>query len=531
MSDWADWERRMAAAGADDIDDIVDDLGSLALSRAPDLAAGPILGQALRLAVSEGSKRRAATALAYAAGPQDTEAVDALEDAYRQARDDPSLGPGILGALGLLALRSPAARAAALGFLHRLKLSDSRYLLVAGAKIIGVLCDRTEDKDLRQRLDQLASAEDPAIASEAHQQTGLLRLGDAFLVEKGPELHARLRGARDSFAQAVAMEEVRPDAALFVLLLDLVLRFDSLKTDRDTAAREIANLTARVRGTVGGLGQRVFQGFRSDAAARVAGHALDIAESLEKAANEAAEAPRWTNFDRSLARLAECYALIRYRPAALPGQERLGAALEAFADRVLRPRMAPVLMRNVGRERFAQVIRNYETERGEDDILRGLRVLEGAAFAAEQAVRYRLSEAKRAELEALAERNHCTPDELVDEFIVVIDRNEVGEWASRIGVRVEGPSQQIHPDQREGLHAALIDAFTKEELGRMLHFRMDMRLDHIAGDGNLSKVAHEVISWAERAGRVQELVREARAFVPGNPTLRAFAEQFGREST
>jgi hypothetical protein len=80
----------------------------------------------------------------------------------------------------------------------------------------------------------------------------------------------------------------------------------------------------------------------------------------------------------------------------------------------------------------------------------------------------------------------------------------------------------------EALQNALLAAFNRETLQRMLRTKMDIRLDHIAGNGPFTDAVCDVIDWAEREGRVEQLVREASAFVPGNEQLQRFASEFER---
>ena len=90
-------------------DDVVDRIAAVALAN-PDGEAAPFLIRALEVAASESSKRAAAAALAVAAGPDDSGAVEAVEAAYRSARHDASLGPALLKLLGVYGLRCPTAR-------------------------------------------------------------------------------------------------------------------------------------------------------------------------------------------------------------------------------------------------------------------------------------------------------------------------------------------------------------------------------------------------------------------------------------
>ena len=71
--------------------------------------------------------------------------------------------------------------------------------------------------------------------------------------------------------------------------------------------------------------------------------------------------------------------------------------------------------------------------------------------------------------------------------------------------------------------ASLLDAYDEGSLRQMVRIRLDEHLDLIAGGGNLAQVVFNLIAWAERTGRVAELIAKAQAFNPGNVRLAAFA--------
>src|SRR5205823_6041045 len=141
----------------------------------------------------------------------------------------------------------------------------------------------------------------------------------------------------------------RPDAKLFGLLTDLVLQFDALAVGVAQSFSEVRRITKILRRSVGGLGERVFQGYRSDATNRLAERALQIAESLEKASRELVEAHVWIDLNKAVVLLAEAYTTLLDRPAAFLGQERVESAFSRIAEGVVKPRLGPVLMRYVGR--------------------------------------------------------------------------------------------------------------------------------------------------------------------------------------
>jgi nucleoside phosphorylase len=426
---WNDLAGDLESAG----DDAVDRLAAAALAN-PDPQAAPFLIRALRGAVSESSKRAAGIALAINATPGDSDAVEALEEAYRQARQNASLGPALLRCLGLQGIRCATARAAAISEVQRLKPTDTTFLLTAAAKVAGLLLGEQDDPGLRKKLADLLQVDDLGVQAEAHYQLALLALADAFGARTHDELLSELAKSQDGLDAAADLEEVRPDAVLVGLLVRLVLQFDAIESDRQAASSAVKELTNRIRGEVGGAGARVFQGYRSAAAVRFAARALDIAEALDSAAAEVASAARWTNFDLSVVRLAECFDLIRSSPEMFLGVGRLTEGMGKIADRVMKPRVGPVLRHKVGRESLAQVISNYRQLNGEAVILTGLLALQEAELEAERAPGTRLSDEKHGKLAALAAKVQLTPDELVDEMVVVVSEDQGAEWAVKVGV-------------------------------------------------------------------------------------------------
>ena len=71
--------------------------------------------------------------------------------------------------------------------------------------------------------------------------------------------------------------------------------------------------------------------------------------------------------------------------------------------------------------------------------------------------------------------------------------------------------------------ASLLDAYDEGSLRQMVRFQLDEHLDAIAGGGNLAQVVFNLIAWAERTGRIAELIAKAQAYNPGNARLAVFA--------
>ncbi len=73
------------------------------------------------------------------------------------------------------------------------------------------------------------------------------------------------------------------------------------------------------------------------------------------------------------------------------------------------------------------------------------------------------------------------------------------------------------------LQAALLDAFTLDTMRQMTRIYLDAELEDIAGGSDFSGITFNLIAWAERNGRLPDLLDGALAAVPGNAKLNACA--------
>ena len=73
---------------------------------------------------------------------------------------------------------------------------------------------------------------------------------------------------------------------------------------------------------------------------------------------------------------------------------------------------------------------------------------------------------------------------------------------------------------------ALLSAFDGSGLAQMVRIRLDEDLAAVAGGANLSEVVFNLILWAERTGRTEELVVGASASNPQNALLKTFTSQY-----
>jgi hypothetical protein len=81
--------------------------------------------------------------------------------------------------------------------------------------------------------------------------------------------------------------------------------------------------------------------------------------------------------------------------------------------------------------------------------------------------------------------------------------------------RLSGP-------QFKQFHEALLSAYDPATLAQMTTFELDINLSSVAGGSNLSAVTFNLIDWAQRTGRLNDLIRGALNGAPGNSALQAF---------
>lgn len=80
--------------------------------------------------------------------------------------------------------------------------------------------------------------------------------------------------------------------------------------------------------------------------------------------------------------------------------------------------------------------------------------------------------------------------------------------------------RQLSGRQIEEVQAALLDAFpSKDELRIMVRVHLDAHLETIADGPNQRVAIFNLVTWAERTGRMDDLVQGALRYSPGNPAL------------
>ncbi len=103
--------------------------------------------------------------------------------------------------------------------------------------------------------------------------------------------------------------------------------------------------------------------------------------------------------------------------------------------------------------------------------------------------------------------------------IVKLSRGAVG------GPGGAGPGDVVlAPDEAKQLHDALLDAFDRSALERVVYFGMQVRLEKIAPPGNLADEVFDLVLWANDNNKVAALLRAALQENAANVALRRFGE-------
>ena len=87
---------------------------------------------------------------------------------------------------------------------------------------------------------------------------------------------------------------------------------------------------------------------------------------------------------------------------------------------------------------------------------------------------------------------------------------------------------RLNKAQFQQTEAAILHAFDRDALRRMLRRQLDEDLDVVAGDDELATVVFNLVTWAERNSRVSELIAGALAENPNNAELKQLAADYRR---
>jgi Effector-associated domain 1 len=124
-----------------------------------------------------------------------------------------------------------------------------------------------------------------------------------------------------------------------------------------------------------------------------------------------------------------------------------------------------------------------------------------------------------AEVKGITLRLHVLDASLADRIQHILDFGSVEE-VLRVppGLVINGP------DFAECVEA-LLDAFDEFGLCYMVKIGLDEDLYEIVADGPLKKMVFELLLWAEREGKLTQVLQSAIDEVPGNPKLKALIQR------
>jgi hypothetical protein len=80
---------------------------------------------------------------------------------------------------------------------------------------------------------------------------------------------------------------------------------------------------------------------------------------------------------------------------------------------------------------------------------------------------------------------------------------------------------RLAPQEMKQLHRALLSGFDHDTLRMLVQLELAESLDAIVPSGSLSSVAFDLIMWAERQGRTEELIKAVMAVQPKNQEIAA----------
>jgi hypothetical protein len=440
----------------DNTDEYIDTLAIQVFNNPNSFLSSRTLLVALNLAKNSLTLRSVARALAVSATPDDHAAVDSLILFYRQNIDEPFLGPALLEALSLFALRSPLARLETAAALLRIEPHGPRYLVVKAAKIIGKLNSADIDRVLFNKLQELLACSDLGVQSEVHYQLGVITLTTALLAPDQVVLRRDLEIARTHFTQAEATEELRADAVLFRVLTEAVLQLYAVTTIPFSKEQPKKARLEQIQKDVIRASSNATRIYASPLDDLIAVRTLEIADALQRATMAASEAEDWTNFDTALLNLATVHSLILSRDIIYDVIPRLSDALSMIASNVLAPQLGTVLLRAVGRRRITLVVKRYEADPTHiPAIAISLKALEQVTEVLDREDISTPLAREYPQLNELARRLNMTAEEVLRNFLQAVDHGGVDRWIEGIGASV--PQLPIDRTDKYGGDPAIDD--------------------------------------------------------------------------
>jgi hypothetical protein len=370
-----------SATPGSDTDELIDQIAKTARNSLSQEAT-PVMVKVFELADNVFVKQRVALTLAKIASENDTYVVDTLINGIENNRHDEFLYIQLIKALGILAKRNSLAHAEISRILLRLKCIDSPFLLIQTIKIIGQLEHIRKTPGFRDKLSELEHSEDFGVQAEVFQQKALLALTDAILSHDFDSLEVRLKEARLMFLRSHSSEEIREDAEVFKLLLELILEFFKFGTsDRVDVVIEIQGKNKKILELISNPYAQSWYGYRSSVEQLRMIRILRISDAFTRIVTSVSNSDEWTNFDEALVELASLYVLMIGRDRREPDQ--LDESFSEIAPQVLLPKLGPLLLKATGRVRFEKVIQNHVLANGENETVQALRAVYNFALAKE----------------------------------------------------------------------------------------------------------------------------------------------------
>jgi hypothetical protein len=400
--------------------------------------------KALNLAESTFIKQRVAFSLANIAPDNDSSIVDALISCIADNRDDEFLYIQIINALGLLARRNSLANAELSRILLRLNFTDSPYLLIRAAKIIGQLEQVRKTPGFREKLTEWVRSKDLGVQAEVFQQEAILSFADALLANDFDELKEKLNESRLMFLRAKASEEIREDADIYILLLELILAFFDLDINErvDTVA-QVQKRNQALLELIKNPYTQSWYGYRSFREQLIMLRILRISDAFTRIMDSISMSEEWTNFDEALVELAAIYVLIADAPKS--GLEAECDGFSKIAPQFLLPKLGPLITQIAGRRRFQKVIENYISANGEDETAQALHLIYESVLEKGYDNAPNITDKTRQKLENVAEKSGETVDFFVDSLVDSLKEGNHDTWLKQHHFPVP-PLSIDHPD-------------------------------------------------------------------------------------
>lgn len=404
---WSDARQKLEKVNeCPETDELIDSMATHAIESPTEEATSALI-TGLELAIGPLTQKSVSLAIALCVPSGTVDAIDAIVEAFRNAREDRFLGPALLDALFLLGCRDPLARSELSSQLQRIDKHSNQYLVGKAAMLSGRLLQIGLCPELRATLVDFADSPHVEASTDAKFHLACVETNAIVSADNRAGVVEALKKSAVAFQLAAS----RPDAAAMQQLMQLFLMFCEGSDDEQ--------LTKVASSTQVAFSQ--WPGYESPNLTFFLDGIEQSIDALNVARAAVREADGWLNMQTGLINLSQA---LQSLSTCWLGESFLLVQEDVIEieRRIVRPRVGKVLHRAVGRKRLEAVLRECELTNGDCcDVLRNLLDLTGRLETNSLLTSKKTLE----QLQLVAEATGRNPEEIISELEIALETGQV----------------------------------------------------------------------------------------------------------